>query len=206
MKKDFVSYKDIRNNGIELADKIYKDGFIPNIIYVCLRGGAYLGNIISEYFKFTKENKKVFYAAVVARSYRNQKQDENIVVDGWTYNPNLLDKDAKVLIVDDIFDSGLTLNTLYNLLIKEGLKKENVKIAVHDFKNYKYNPCKFDLVPHYYCRKHDIESEDKNKWIHYMTHELIGLTHEEAKQYEDAKILKILNKLKEIQIQNEKDR
>ncbi len=51
MKKRFLSFDEVRNNGIKLAYKIYKDTGIPDIIYVLLRGGALLGNIISEYFK-----------------------------------------------------------------------------------------------------------------------------------------------------------
>ncbi|AHH09843.1 Putative phosphoribosyl transferase domain-containing protein [Borrelia parkeri SLO] len=67
--KKFVSYEEIRINGLKLAYKIYKNGFIPDIMYVSLRGGAYLGNIISEFFKFIKLEKPLLYAAVVARSY-----------------------------------------------------------------------------------------------------------------------------------------
>ena len=69
MNKIFLPYTVVRNNAIKLAHKIYKDGFIPDVIYVPLRGGAYLGNIISEYFKIVQKGKRpVFYAAIVARS------------------------------------------------------------------------------------------------------------------------------------------
>ncbi|MCL2481619.1 MAG: phosphoribosyltransferase, partial [Spirochaetaceae bacterium] len=70
MKKIFLPYTVVRNNSIKLAHKIYKDGFIPDIIYVSLRGGAYVGNIISEYFKIVLKNKNpVLYAAVCSNSY-----------------------------------------------------------------------------------------------------------------------------------------
>ena len=59
MNKIFLPYTDVRNNAIKLAHRILKDGFIPDIIYVPLRGGAYLGNIISEYFKIIQKDKSI---------------------------------------------------------------------------------------------------------------------------------------------------
>ena len=43
MKKIFLQFDTVRDNAIKLAHKIYKEGFTPNVIYVSLRGGAYLG-------------------------------------------------------------------------------------------------------------------------------------------------------------------
>lgn len=34
MHKEFVTYDTIRNNAMKLAYRIYKDGFIPDVIYV----------------------------------------------------------------------------------------------------------------------------------------------------------------------------
>lgn len=43
LKKDFITCDMIRDAGIKLAHKMYKeDGFIPDVIYDSLRGGAYL--------------------------------------------------------------------------------------------------------------------------------------------------------------------
>ncbi len=73
-------------------------------------GGAYLGNIISEFFKFVKADKPLLYAAVVARSYDIfNEQQKKIMIDGWTYDPKYLRAGDKVLFVDDIFDTGRTI-------------------------------------------------------------------------------------------------
>ena len=48
MKKDFVPYDTVRDNALKLGWQIVQSGFIPDVIYVSLRGGAYLGNILSE--------------------------------------------------------------------------------------------------------------------------------------------------------------
>ena len=46
MHKEFLPYDTIRNDGFRLARKIWEDGFIPDVIYVSLRGGSSLGNAI----------------------------------------------------------------------------------------------------------------------------------------------------------------
>ena len=64
--KEFLQYDDVRNNALKLSHKIYmEDGFVPDIIYTSLRGGAYMANVISEYYKVAlKNHKPVLYAAV----------------------------------------------------------------------------------------------------------------------------------------------
>ena len=123
LKKDFITCDMIRDAGIKLAHKMYKeDGFIPDVIYDSLRGGAYLANVISEYYKLqcSKLNREpVFYAAVVARSYGKLVEHTNKVdIDGWTWSPKNLKKGQKVLIVDDIFDTGLTVNSLVSTVME----------------------------------------------------------------------------------------
>ena len=201
MNKIFLPYTDVRNNAIKLAHRILKDGFIPDIIYVPLRGGAYLGNIISEYFKIIQKDKRpVFYAAVVARSYIDVKENSNVIVDGWTYDPKYLRTGDKILFIDDIFDSGKTINYLVNIILSEGIKREDVKIAVHDYKIFNYKEKELDIHPDYFCKKHIINSPEEDIWIHYMSHELQGLTQEELSEhyYKDdpelEEALKILEK------------
>ena len=84
MKKEFLQFDVVRDNALKLAHRIYSEGFIPDVIYVSLRGGAYLGNVISEYFKIVhKGERPVYYAAVVARSYTGVGTTEKIRVDGF---------------------------------------------------------------------------------------------------------------------------
>ncbi|HEY9055425.1 MAG TPA: phosphoribosyltransferase [Rectinemataceae bacterium] len=184
MRKEFVPYDTIRNNAIKLAYRIYQDGFIPDIIYVSLRGGAYMGNVISEYFKFIKDGAKpVFYAAVVARSYAGVGRQESIKVDGWTYDPDFLRSGDKVLLIDDVYDSGRTINYLAELIMQRGLSRDDIKIAVHDYKLRKYIPHSLPIHPDYWCRKIEVESAADETWIHYMSHELVGLSQAEAEEH-----------------------
>jgi hypothetical protein len=184
MHKEFVPYDMIRNNALKLAYRIYKDGFIPDVIYVSLRGGAYMGNVISEYFKFIRGlEKPVFYAAVVARSYTDVSTQEAIKIDGWTYNPNFLREGDKILLVDDVYDSGRTINYLAQVIMEKGLSRSNIKIAVHDYKVREYKPDTLPIHPDYWCRKIEVNTPEDETWIHYMSHELVGLSAEESEKY-----------------------
>jgi hypoxanthine phosphoribosyltransferase len=177
MKKEFLPYDVVRNNALKLAHRIYHDGFIPDVIYVSLRGGAYLGNVISEYFKIVrKSGRPVYYAAVVARSYTGVRESDQVKVEGWTYAPEHLRIGDKVLLVDDIFDSGKTINHLTKIILEKGIPRDDVKVAVHDYKYIYDKPEQLPIQPDYWCRKHELSLDDEDLWIHYMSHELVGLS------------------------------
>ena len=178
--KEFLPYDTVRNDALLLAHKIYQeDGFVPDVIYASLRGGAYMANILSEYYKVAlKRHKPVLYAAVVARSYTEVKQHDAVRVDGWTYSPDYLRQGDNVMLVDDIYDSGRTLNYLVGILLEKGVPRENIKVVVHDYKVYKYKE-ELPIVPDYWCRKLDVDKPENNTWINHNSHELVGLTKEE---------------------------
>lgn len=138
--KEFLPYDSVRIDALKLAHKIYQqDKFVPDVIYTSLRGGAYMANVISEYYKVAlKNHKPVLYAAVVARSYTDVSQHSAVRIDGWTYSPDYLRAGDKIMLVDDIFDSGRTLNYLVGILLERGVPRENIKIVVHDYKVYKW--------------------------------------------------------------------
>lgn len=210
--KSFVPCRAVRDNGIQLAHKIYTDGFVPDVIYVSLRGGAYLGNVISEYFKLvsaTHNLKPVLYAAVVARSYdepplvnprgnpkgnprgnsRGTPADTKVSVDGWTYDPKYLRNGDRVLLVDDIYDTGNTIAYLANVIMENGVSPDHLKIAVHDYKEC-LNP--LPIYPDYYCNKISLREGQPSHWIHYLSHELVGLTKEEITEHYAAEAQAIL--------------
>ncbi|MCL2277627.1 MAG: phosphoribosyltransferase [Treponema sp.] len=183
MEKEFLQFDIVRDNAIKLAHKILNDGFIPDVIYISLRGGAYLGNIISEYFKIVhKGNRPVYYAAVVARSYTDVAKADHVRVDGWTYSPDYLRVGDKVLLIDDIFDTGRTINHLAQIIIDKGIPRKDLKIAVHDYKYFHDKNEQLKIQPDYWCRKHESSIHDESTWIHYMSHELVGLKEHELEE------------------------
>ena len=200
MKKEFLSYKTVRNNALKIAHRISNDGFIPDVIYVSLRGGVYIGNVISEYFKIIQRRMRpVYYAAVVARSYTGVGESNEVKVEGWTYSTDSLRTGDKILLVDDIFDSGRTLNHLANMIMEKGIPRKDLKIVVHDYKYFTDAKEQLPVQPDYWCRKHELSVHDEDIWIHYSSHELIGLSEKELEEHyyssdpELREILKVLH-------------
>lgn len=183
MRKEFLPYDKVRNNALKLAHRIHSDGFVPDVIYVSLRGGAYMANVISEYFKIARKDfRPVLYAAVVARSYSDIRQRDRIMVDGWTYSPEHLRSGDKILLVDDIFDSGKTVNYLVEVLLEKGIPRKDIKVAVHDYKHFACHEEQLPIQPDYFCRKFTITRPEDDLWIHYLSHELIGLSQQELEE------------------------
>jgi uncharacterized protein len=184
MRKEFLPYQVVRNNAIRLARRAWQEGFVPDVIYVSLRGGAYMGNVISEFFKLVRRGgRPSYYAAVVARSYRDVGEQERVKVDGWTYDPAYLRTGDKVMLVDDIFDSGRTINHLVEIIMDKGIPRGDVKVAVHDYKVRRYLDRQLPVQPDLWCRRHDLEGPEDDFWIHYLSHELVGLTDAEKRDW-----------------------
>ncbi|MCQ2576922.1 MAG: phosphoribosyltransferase [Treponema sp.] len=199
MIKEFLPYNKVRNNALKIAKKIHDDGFIPDVIYCSLRGGAYMANVISEYFKIVCKAEKrhpALYAGVVARSYSDVAQHTKVYIDGWTYPPENLRPGDKILLVDDIFDSGRTINCLVETLMNSrGIPRDDIKVVVHDYKYFTYYKEQLPIQPDYFARKFEINNPDENRWIHYMSHELVGLSQKELEDYyysEDPELKDVL--------------
>jgi hypoxanthine phosphoribosyltransferase len=140
--------------------------------------------VISEYFKIVRKgDRPVYYAAVVARSYTGVRESEQVKVEGWTYAPEHLRIGDKVLLVDDIFDSGRTINFLTQIILEKGIPRHDLKVAVHDYKYFFDKPEQLPIQPDYWCRKHELSLKDEDMWIHYMSHELVGLSAEELETW-----------------------
>ncbi|MFI3257287.1 MAG: phosphoribosyltransferase family protein [Spirochaetales bacterium] len=182
--KEFIDGTLIRNNALKMAHRILEDGFFPDIIYVSLRGGAYVANVVSEYFKLAgKDRRPVLFAAVVARSYSDIRENSSVMIDGWTYSPDHLRPGDKVLLVDDIFDTGRTINHLVDVILNKGVPRQDVKVAVHDYKFFTEQKEQLPIQPDYWCRKFSLPNRTEDNWLHYLGHELVGLKAEEREKY-----------------------
>ena len=112
---------------------------------------------------------------------------------------NTVTKGQKVLIVDDIFDTGMTVNALVGTVMNCGIPREDIKVAVYDYKIplFKHEE-PLPIQPDYWCRKHVLEKPEDERWIHYTCHEFIGLTHDEVDEvYSDSEVRTILHTILE---------
>lgn len=169
MEKKFITAQELLEDSFKLAATVYEDGFRPQFIIGIWRGGAPIGIAVQEYFDFKKV--ETDHIAVRTSSYYGiNKQSKEIKVHGLHYIIENANANDGLLIVDDVFDSGRSVDALIKQLKK--LSRNNmptdVRVACPWFKP-KNN--KVDIVPDYYIH----ESEE---WL-VFPHELSGLTEKE---------------------------
>ena len=119
-----------------------------------------------------------------------------------TYSPEHLRHGDKILLIDDIFDSGKTINHLVELLLEKGIPRDDIKVAVHDYKHFTYLKEQLPIQPDYWCRKHIISDPSQDLWIHYMSHELVGLSRSELEEHyfsQDPELRDVFEKILEAQ-------
>ena len=141
MNKLWYTWDQMRNDCHVLVRDIVLDDFDPEVIVGLSRGGLTPGVMLSHWFK------KPFKS--VKSSLRDFPEWED-------YLPRPTDK--RVLIVDDICDSGETFHKMRSYLTKKA-KEVDVKFATLWWNN----ECNFE--PTYYVR--EIAKDSTNTWINF---------------------------------------
>lgn len=183
MHKHFISADTLLLDAFKLARQIYESDFRPEFIIGVWRGGAPVGIAVQEYLDFV--GVETDHIAIRTSSYYGiDQQHKTVNVHGIDYVIKNVRPDHKVLIVDDVFDSGRSLHTILEVIReKAGENTPNViKIACPWFKP-KRNITQ--LVPDFYL----YETDD---WL-VFPHELKGLTKEEVIAGKGAAIAAVLN-------------
>jgi|TARA_R100000687_G_scaffold56138_1_gene44904 hypoxanthine phosphoribosyltransferase len=169
MEKTFITAQQLLEDSFRLASKVYEDGFRPHFIIGIWRGGAPIGIAVQEYFDFKKV--ETDHIAVRTSSYYGiDQQSKTIKVHGLHYLIENANADDDLLIVDDVFDSGRSVDALIKQIKKlsRANMPKNVRIACP---YYKPQNNKTDIVPDYFVH----ESEE---WL-VFPHEISGLTPDE---------------------------
>ncbi len=169
MSKRFITAQELLEDSFRVAAKVYEDGFRPDYIVGIWRGGAPIGIAVQEYFDFKKV--ETDHIAVRTSSYYGiNQQSKEIKVHGLHYIIENANANDSLLIVDDVFDSGRSIEALIKQLklLSRNNMPEDVRIACPW---YKPQNSKVDIVPDYYVRESD-------EWL-VFPHELSGLTQEE---------------------------
>lgn len=168
MEKTYLCAQELLSESFKLAMAVYESGYRPDYIVGVWRGGAPIGIAVQELLNLL--GVKSDHIAIRTSSYEAIGQrGKQVSVHGLTYLIKRLHSEDKLLIVDDVFDTGLSVNqTIIDL--ERACKKNmpEVRIATPYFKPANN---KTEIVPDYYNISTD-------KWL-VFPHELEGLTHEE---------------------------
>jgi uncharacterized protein len=186
-KKIFVTPDQLRKDSYELGSRIINSGFIPDFIVALWRGGATIGCYIHELFKYC--NHDVDHIAIRTSRYTGiEKARQFVSVHNLEYLEKRVSKTSKILLVDDIFDSGNTMKAVFDELenkLGEGKMPMEIKVATV---YYKPKRNETNREPNYYVNETD-------NWI-VFPHELEELTMDEIRNYMGQEINDIIGATK----------
>jgi len=171
MEKLFIKANALLEDSFNLGWKIYESGYKPNYIVGVWRGGAPVGIAVQEFLNVL--GVKSDHIAIRTSYYSGiDERRDKVQVYGLNYVINKVKAEDKLLIVDDVHDTGKSINQIILDLKKAcATNTPEIKVATPYFKP---NKNQTDRQPDYFIHKTD-------KWL-IFPHELEGLTLEEIKE------------------------
>ena len=171
MDKTVLTAQDLLEDSFRLGVEILESGFEPTLIIAIWRGGTPVGMAVQEILDYCGVSSD--HIAIRTSSYVGVDERGAVAVHGLNYIIKKVCYDDRVLIVDDVFDTGNTIAAVVQELTRRarGNTPEDIRIAVPW---YKPSRNETDLVPDFYLR-------ETAEWL-VFPHELDALTPEEMQQ------------------------
>jgi hypoxanthine phosphoribosyltransferase len=175
--KLFISADSLLRDSMELARLVVSSGFRPTFLVAMWRGGAPIGIAVQEVLEY--HSIIADHIAIRTSSYTGIDQaDKTVRVHAIDYLVSRLSAEDELLLVDDVFDSGRSLEAVIRELKQRCRRNwpEKWRIATV---YYKSSRNRSTLLPDYYVL-------DTDKWL-VFPHELIGLTPEEILEHKPVR-------------------
>lgn len=179
--KLFIEEEDLLLDGYRLGVRIFNSGFRPDFIVGIWRGGSAVGIVVQECLQYLGVETDHIS---IRTSYRGQSTYQQIVdhaesirVHGAQYLYETMNAGDRLLIVDDVYSTGLNIKAVIDRLdakMRRNMPTE-VRVAVPW---YKPANNRTGRVPDYYLHETD-------HWL-VLPYELNGLTVEEIKQHKSG--------------------
>ncbi|WP_416900095.1 MAG: phosphoribosyltransferase [Minwuia sp.] len=173
MDKIFLTANDLLRDSFELGLRVYESGFRPSFIVGIWRGGAPIGIAVQEVLDYY--GVKNDHIAIRTSSYvRPGEQSSTVRVFGLNYIIDNIDAADDLLIVDDTFDSGRSIDAVITEIQRKCRRNtpEDIRVATVF---YKPTLNRTDRAPDYFIHETD-------RWI-VFPHEIDGLTPEEIARH-----------------------
>jgi hypoxanthine phosphoribosyltransferase len=176
--KLYITPDSLRVDSFKLAQKCVFDKFIPDYMVAIWRGGATIGCYVHEYFKYMNtaftDCPLVDHIAIRTSRYTGiDEAHDKVQVHNLGYLVERLKPESKVLLVDDVFDTGLSIDAVYKELQNQlgaNCPKDIRTATVY----YKPTRNRTTRIPNYYVNKTD-------EWI-VFPHELEGMHIDEIEE------------------------
>jgi len=172
MDKVYLTGQGLLEDSFKLARQVLDSGFEPTFIIAVWRGGAPIGIAVQEFLHF--HGIHADHIAIRTSSYSGiDEQAREVKVSGLDYLVKTMQHSDRLLIVDDVFDTGRSIEAIINKL-REKLRlntPEQIRVAVPYYK-----PARNQIE-----RKPDYVVHETADWLKYP-HSLEGLSKEEIRE------------------------
>jgi len=170
MEKIVLSAQDLLEDSFNLGAQVLESGFHPTMIIAIWRGGTPVGMAVQEVMAYCGHDPDHF--AIRTSSYLGVDERGTVAVHGLTYVTEKICHDDRILIVDDVFDTGNTIVAVIAELKKRARENtpDDIRVAVPWFKPSRNET---DIVPDYF-------EHETAEWL-VFPHELDALTPEELR-------------------------
>ena len=177
MNKRYIAANDLLLDSFQLAANIVDSGFKPDFLVGLWRGGSAVGIAVQEGLDFL--GCKTDHIAI-RTSYRGQEEypdmidkAEAIRVHGLRYLHERICAEHSMLIVDDVYSTGSSVNAVIKTLSKKSRRNlpQDIRIATVWFR-----PTDRTI------RAPDFYVHETNDWL-ILPYELSGLSLEELRQH-----------------------
>lgn len=171
MNKIFLTADDLLLDSYRLAQQVYDSGFVPSFIIGLWRGGTPVAIAVHEFLDYL--GVVTDHIAIRTSSYTGiNEQDKQVRVHGLEYVMEQITADDRLLLVDDVFDSGRSMQAaLLELQRKCGSRMPAALRIACPW--YKPSRNVTNLTPDYHVHETD-------EWL-VFPHELKGLSLEEIR-------------------------
>ena len=174
--KQYLAADQLLLDSFSLAERVFSSGFVPTIIIAIWRGGAPIGIAVQEFLAYC--GIETDHIAIRTSSYAGIDQRlDGIRVHGLNYLIKNVTAEDKLLIVDDVFDTGRTVDAVISKLTDLARLNTPTEIRVA-VPYYKPSRREVDRVPEYFLKETDA-------WLMYP-HSLEGLTVDEIRDHRPA--------------------
>lgn len=170
MKLQHISADSLLQDAFALALQVLESNFLPDLIVGIWRGGAPIAVAVHEAFEFTGHH--CDHMALHSSSYTGIATKQAVQIQGLQLLREKATAAARILLVDDVFDSGQSMATILNEVQRScGAKVCDIRIAVPYYKPAN-NTTTF--TPDYFLH-------ETAAWL-VFPHELSGLDNAELKR------------------------
>ena len=182
-EKLYLEAQDLLEDAMRLGVQVMNSGFRPDYIVGIWRGGTPVGIAVQEVLAWA--GIKTDHIAIRTSSYSSSidERGHDVRIHGLRYLVERINADDRLLLVDDVYDTGLTMQAIIEKLRRKARLNtpEDIRIAVPWFKPERLL---VDRVP-------DYTLHETRKWIKFP-HSLEGLSDEEIRTHR-PQIWQVLN-------------